>query len=65
MAVIDLTNTRAVIKTDGTVKCVNCIEGGNYQKGCDSENEILVTQDDQKDPNKLIICDYCETEVNH
>ena len=64
MTVIDLTNTRAVIEADGTVKCVNCIEGENYQKGCDSENEILVTQDDQKDPNKLIICDYCEAEVN-
>jgi hypothetical protein len=65
MMVIDLTNTRAVIKTDGTVKWLNCIEGENYQKGCDSENEILVTQDDFKDPNKLIICDYCETEVDH
>jgi hypothetical protein len=65
MTVIDLTNTRAVIESDGTVKCVNCMEGGGYQKGCDSENEILVTQDDLRDPNKLIICDYCETEVNH
>ena len=65
MMVIDLTNTRAVIEADGTVKCENCIGGGDYQKGCDSENEILVTQDDLKDPNKLIICDYCETEVKH
>ena len=65
MAVIDLTNTRAVIEADGTVRCVNCIAGENYQKGCDSEKEILVTQDDLKDPNKLIICDYCETEVNY
>jgi hypothetical protein len=65
MTVIDLTNTRAVIESDGTVKCLNCIEDGDYQKGCDSENEILVAQDDLKDPNKLIICDYCETEVNY
>ena len=65
MTVIDLTNTRAVIESDGSVRCVNCIEGGNYQKGCDSENQILVTQEDLKDPNKLLICDYCETEVNH
>jgi hypothetical protein len=65
MTVIDLTNTRAVIESDGSVRCVNCIEGGDYQKGCDSENQILVTQKDLKDPNNLIICDYCETEVNH
>ena len=65
MTVIDLTNTRAVIESDGTVKCVNCIEGDDYQKGCHPEKEILVTQDDLRDPNKLIICDYCETEVNH
>ena len=65
MTVIDLTNTRAVIESDGTVKCVNCIKGGHYQKGCDSESEILLNQDDLKDPNKLIICDYCETEVNY
>jgi hypothetical protein len=64
MTVIDLTNTCAVIEADGTVKCVNCIEGENYQKG-DSDKEILVIQDDLKDPSKLIICDYCEREVNH
>ena len=64
MTVIDLTNTHAVIESDGNVKCVNCIEGGDYQKGCDSEKAILVSQDDLKNPNKLIICDYCEKEVS-
>ena len=64
MTVIDLTNTRAVIESDGTVKCINCIEGHDYQKGCDSKKEILVEQDYLKNPNKLIICDYCEKEVD-
>lgn len=36
--------------------------GGDYQKGCDPEKEILVTQDDLKKPKNLCICDYCEKE---
>ena len=63
MTVIDMINTRAIIRPDGKLKCVNCIGGGDYQKGCDPEKEILLTQDDLKNPNKLFVCDYCEKEL--
>jgi hypothetical protein len=36
--------------------------GGDYQKWCDPEKEILVNQDDIKKPTNLCLCDYCEKE---
>ena len=64
MTIIDLTNTCVVVESDGTVKCVNCIDGGDYQKGYAAKKETLVTRDDLKNSNTLIICDYCEKEVD-
>ena len=38
--------------------------GGDYQKGCDPEKEILINQDDLKKPKNLCLCDYCEKEID-
>ena len=62
MTIIDLSNIRAIVEVDGKVRCVNCIDGGDYRKGCEPTDEILVSQDDLEDPEKLYICDYWEKE---
>ena len=63
MTIIDLHNIRAIVEADGKVRCVNCINGGDYGKGCKPTDEILVSQNDLEDPEKLYICDYCEKEL--
>ena len=60
MAVIDLTGVRAVVEADGKVRCMNCIDGEDYWKGFDPQKEILVTQDDLENTDKLYICECCE-----
>lgn len=62
MPVIDLSNVKAVFEADGKIRCINCIDGGSYWKGCDPDNELLITQEDLENPEKLYICDYCEEE---
>lgn len=63
MTIIDLFNIRAIVEADGKVRCVNCIDGGDYWKGCEPSNEILVSQNDLEDSEKLYICDYCDKEL--
>jgi hypothetical protein len=63
MTIIDLFNIRAIVEADGKVRCVNCIDGGDYRKGCEPTDEILVGGDDLKDPDKLYVCDFCENEI--
>ena len=63
MPVIDLTQVLAVIEGDGSVRCINCIEGQDYWKGERPKEEILVTKDDIENPKTLYICDYCEREL--
>ncbi len=63
MTIIDLLNIRAIVEADGKVRCMNCIDGDDYRKGCDPKDEILVSRDDLEDPEKLYICDYCEKEL--
>lgn len=63
MTIIDLHNIRAIVEADGKVRCVNCIDGGDYAKGCEPTDEILVSQNDLEDSEKLYICDYCEEET--
>jgi hypothetical protein len=63
MPVIDLTDVKAVVETDGQVRCVNCIDGEDYWKGFDSQKEILVTQDDLENSDKLYVCDCCEQKL--
>lgn len=63
MTVIDLTKVEAVVEADGKVKCKNCVDGSDYWKGCDPVKEILLTEDDVENTEKLYICDYCEEEL--
>ena len=63
MTTIDLLNIRAIVETDGKVRCVNCIDGCNYRKGCEPTDEILLSKDDLEDPEKLYICDHCEKQL--
>lgn len=63
MTIIDLFNIRAIVEADGKVRCVNCIDGDDYRKGCEPTDEILVSQNDLEDSEKLYICDYCEKEL--
>ena len=60
MPVIDLTDVRAVVESDGNVRCLNCIDGDTYWKGFDPQKEIIVTKDDLENPDKLYVCDCCE-----
>jgi hypothetical protein len=64
MAVIALTDVKAVVEADGQVRCVNCIDGEDYWKGLDPKKEILVTQEDLENPDKLYVCDCCEQTLN-
>jgi hypothetical protein len=63
MTIIDLSNIRAIVEADGKVRCMHCINGGNYRKGCEPTDEIMLSQDDLEDPEKLYVCDYCEEEL--
>ena len=63
MAIIDLANVRAIVEVDGKVRCINCIDGADYWKGCHPKDEILVGREDLEDPDKLYIYDYCEKEL--
>ena len=63
MPIIDLANIRAIVEADGKVRCITCIDGENYRKGCEPTDEILVSQGDIDNADKLYICDYCEKEL--
>lgn len=62
MVIIDLSTVKAVVEANGKVRCINCIDGKDYWKGCDPNKELLVTQEDLEDPDRLYICDYCDEE---
>ena len=63
MPIIDLTNVRAIVEADGKVRCINCIDGENYRLGCEPTEEVLVSDSDIENPDKLFICDYCEKQL--
>lgn len=63
MPIIDLTKIRAIVEADGKVRCIACIDGESYRKGCDPTDEIVLDQNDIENEEKLYICDYCEKEL--
>ena len=63
MPIIDLTTIRAIVEADGKVRCISCIDGGNYRKGCDPTDETVISKSDIENPDKLYICDYCQEEL--
>ena len=63
MPIIDLTKIRAIVEADGKLRCIACIDGENYRKGCDPTDEILLSRSDIENADKLYICDYCEKQL--
>ncbi len=59
MTITDLFNILAIVEADGKLRCVNCIDGGDYRKGCEPTDEILVGGEELEDPEKLYVCDCC------
>lgn len=49
-----------IYEEDGSIKCRDCMENGDW-KGLSKENIII--DDDIKDGNQLLYCDYCEEKL--
>lgn len=49
-----------IYEGDGSVKCRDCMENGDW-KGLSKENIII--DDDIKDDKQLLYCDYCEEKL--
>jgi hypothetical protein len=62
MTVIDITKDSMVKEVSGTVRCVKCGEYADQLKGFAPKDEIFFTEYDLKNPQKVYLCDHCETE---
>jgi hypothetical protein len=62
MTVIDITKDLMVNEVASNVKCVRCGQYGDHAKGVALKGEMFFTEYDLKNPNKVYVCDLCETE---
>ena len=62
MTVIDLTKDSMVNEVSDTVRCMKCGEYGDQSKGFAIKSEMFIPEHDLKNPNRVYICDHCETE---
>lgn len=61
MPVYDLEDARGIVKSDGKVRCADCVK--DWGTDFEHEQDQLIIEEDAESGERLYVCDWCGKQV--